>query len=108
MAGRKSFEYRLHDADRHYLNAILHEGQLLQRVAIRARVLLALDRGERIGEIVRWLGVGRMTIWDLFQRYRGRGVAAIFDAERSGRPLVFSPAAESPDRAPRMHRAERL
>lgn len=57
MKGRKPFEYRLRDADRHYLNEVVVDGQLIQRVANRARALLALDRGERIVEIGRWLGV---------------------------------------------------
>ncbi len=104
MRGRKSFVYKLRDADGRYLQAIVRKGQLPQRVANRARVLLALDRGERIVEIVRWLGVGRMTVWELWQRYQHRGVEAIWDAERSGRPMGFSPAAAGPDRTGSVHR----
>jgi hypothetical protein len=103
MRGRKPFEYRLREADRQYLQAILADGQLRQRVANRARALLALDRGERIVGIAHWLGWSRMGLWQLWQRYQEDGVDAIFDAERSGRPPVFSPAGARADRAHRMH-----
>ena len=103
MTGRKPLEYKLRDADRQYLNELVRDGNLPQRVATRARVLLALDRGERVVEIVHWLGVGRMTVSDLWQRYQQRGVNAIFDAERSGRPLTFSPSRARRHRARRLH-----
>ncbi len=97
MRGRKSHAYRLHEGDRQSLQAILADGQLIQRVAKRARALLALDRGERLGDIVHWLGWSRMGLWYLWQRYEQYGVDAIFDAERSGRPPVFSPTRTRPD-----------
>jgi len=108
MKGCKPDEYKLKVKDRRYLSEIAAEGQLIQRVANRARALLALDRGERPVEIVRWLGMSRTCLWYLWQRYLERGVEAIFDAERSGRPPVFSPAGAGPDRAHCLHRSERL
>lgn len=65
MKGRKPLGYRLRAAERHYLREIVGDGQQPQRVARRARTLLALDRGERIVEILRWLGVSRMGVWHL-------------------------------------------
>jgi hypothetical protein len=103
MRGRKPLSYRLGDADRQYLHEMLADGQLVQRVAKRAQARLALDRGERIVEIVHWLGWSRMGLWDLWQRYQGWGVDAIFEGERSGRPPLFSPAAARADRADRLH-----
>jgi Winged helix-turn helix len=103
MRGRKPLVYRLGEADRQYLQAILADGHLTQRVANRAQTLLALDQGERIVEIAHWLGWSRMGLWDLWQRYQAWGVATIFDAERSGRPPIFSPAAARTHRAHRMH-----
>ena len=97
MRGRKSHEYRLREGDRQSLQTILADGLLIQRVAKRARALLALDRGERPGDIVHWLGWSRMGLWYLWQRYEQYGVDAIFDAERSGRPPVFSPTRTRPD-----------
>jgi Winged helix-turn helix len=103
MRGRQPLPYCLSEVDRQYLHELLADGQLMQRVANRAQTLLALDRGERIVEIVHWLGWSRMGRWDLWQRYQAWGVAAIFDAERPGRPPVFSPAAVRSDRAHRVH-----
>lgn len=97
MEGCKPFVYRFRAAERHYLQEIVGDGQQQQRVATRARTVLALDRGERIVEIRRWLGVSRMGVWHLWQRYQHRGVAAILDGERSGRPVGFSPAGAGPD-----------
>src|SRR5713101_3277855 len=104
MKGRKPFEYNLGEAARRYLHGLVRDGQQLQRVAKRAHTLLALDRGEHIVEIMRWLGVSRMGVWHLWQRYQHRGVAAILDEERSGRPRVFPPACAGPDRAQRLYR----
>jgi hypothetical protein len=97
MRGRKPLEYRSREGDRRSLQAMLADGHLMQRVANRARALLALDRGERTGDIVPWLGWSRMDLWHLWQRYEQCRVDAIFDAERSGRPPVFSPARPHPD-----------
>ena len=105
MKGGKPAAYHLRAADRCYLQAIVREGSQLQRVARRAHTLLALDRGERIVELMRWLSVSRMGIWHVWQRYQQRGVAAIFDEGRSGRPIVFSPAGARANRADSVYRA---
>ena len=63
MRGRKPLGYRLREADRQYWPEIRADGPLIQRVANRARALLALDRGERIAEIAHWLGWSRMGLW---------------------------------------------
>jgi hypothetical protein len=103
MKGRKALPYHWREADRQYLHETLADGQLMYRVAKRAQARLALDRGERIVEIVHWLGWSRMGLWDLWQRYQAWGVDAIFDGERGGRPPVFSPTAARADRAHRVH-----
>ena len=108
MRGCKPAAYNLRAGDRRYLQTLAREGSQLQRVARRAHLLLALDRGERIVEIMRWLNVSRMGVWHLWQRYQQRGVTAIFDEERSGRPLVFSPAGARANRADGVYRARRV
>src|SRR2546428_4476920 len=108
MKGCKPAAYRLRAVDRHSLSALVKDGRQLQRVAKRAHILLALDRGERIVEIMRWLGVSRMGVWHVWQRYQHHGVAAIVDEERSGRPVVFSPAGAGANRAGCLYRASRL
>jgi Winged helix-turn helix len=108
MKGCKPAEYKLRANDRRYLREIAEDGRQLQRVARRAHILLALDRRERIVEIMRWLGVSRMGVWHVWQRYQHRGVAAIFDEERSGRPLVLSPARAHANRADGVYRPRGL
>jgi hypothetical protein len=63
MRGRTPLIYRLRKADRQYVHAVLADGQLIQRVASRARALLALDRGERLVEIAHGLDWSRMGLW---------------------------------------------
>jgi hypothetical protein len=103
VRGRKPNNYKLDAFDRRYLNEIATNGQLILRIANRARALLALDRGERIVDILRWLGLSRTSLFYLWQRYLERGIDAIFDEERSGRPPVFSPYREGRDRESRLH-----
>jgi Winged helix-turn helix len=108
MRGRKPCGYTLKATDRQQLEQLARDGQGRQCVARRAQVLLALDRGERIVDIVHWTGVERTSLWYLWQRYQQRGLAAIFDAPRSGRPRVFSPAAAGRDRTRGVPRTSRL
>ena len=91
MRGRQPLEYRLREGDRQAWQARLADGQLSQRVAQRAQALFALDRGERIGAMVHWLGWSRTGRWELWQRDHAWGIDAAFEAARSGRPPVFSP-----------------
>jgi Winged helix-turn helix len=90
MRGRTPSEYQLEARDRAELQRLLSDGLLPQRVARRIQALLALDRGERIVAIVHWVGLSPAALWYLWHRYQERGPGAIFDAERSGRPAVFS------------------
>lgn len=60
MAGQRVVAYRVRAADRRYLEAIARDGQMIQRVANRARALLALARGETSAAIERWTAVSRM------------------------------------------------
>jgi hypothetical protein len=104
MKGGKPAVYHLSAVDRRYLHAMVREGSQPQRVARRAHILLALDRGERIVEIMQWLNVSRMGVWHIGQRYHQRGVEAIVDEERSGRPVGFSPAGARANRAESVYR----
>src|ERR1051325_4575083 len=104
MAGHRIVAYRLRAADQRYLEAVARDGQLIQRVANRARALLALARGETSAAIGVWTGLSRMGLWHLWRRYEERGVDAIYDAERSGRPATLSPPPAGADRARGVHR----
>jgi hypothetical protein len=101
MQGRTPRAYQVSEADRQYVQAIVADGHLIQRVGHRAQALLALDRGARRPEMGHGLGWRRMGLWSLWQRDQPDGVDAICAAERRGRPPGFSPAAA---RAPRARR----
>jgi hypothetical protein len=107
LRGRTSQAYRLRAGDRPALQAVLGDGQLIQRVANRARALWALERGARLGDTAHWLGWSRMGRWYGWPRYEPYGVDAVFDAERSGRPPVFPPTRTCPDCTRRLHRSRR-
>ena len=67
-------------------------GHTAQRVARRAQILLAMaDPRTIVGELADHFDQARTTIWQLCRRYDTVGVAAVFDAPRSGRPREFSP-----------------
>jgi hypothetical protein len=63
MRGRQPAEYPLKAVDRQLLEQSAWDGQGVQRVARRAQALRALDRGERIVDIVYWSGVERTSLW---------------------------------------------
>jgi hypothetical protein len=63
MRGRQPLGDRLCEADRPDGQAIGADGQLRQRVANRARALLALARGARLAESAPWRGWSRMGLW---------------------------------------------
>jgi hypothetical protein len=63
MRGRKPSEYGLRQEDRDYLNELLRNGLLPLREANRVQALLVLDLGERIEEIVDWIGLSCGAVW---------------------------------------------
>ena len=108
MRGHKPHLIRLSEADRMELQIIIKSGKTEQRVARRARVLLSMGNPQtRVVELAKHHEITRATIWKLCCRYGERGIEAIYDAPRSGRPRVFSPLGQGSDRATRMLRASR-
>lgn len=91
MRGRPSARHQLQRGDRGRLEAVARDGQVIQRVANRARALLALEPGEAHAVVRCWTGLGRTALWKLWGRYEARGVDAIYDADRPGRPAALSP-----------------
>jgi hypothetical protein len=61
----------------------------------------------RVETLAEHLEMGRTTIWELCRRYEERGIEAIYDAPRLGRPRFFSPLGQSADRATCLLRASR-
>jgi transposase len=80
-----------HD-DHHLLLRLVRDGRTEQRVARRARILLAMADGATVVDVLaQQVGQSRQTIWNVCRRYEQVGVEAVFDAERAGRPRQFSP-----------------
>ena len=108
MRGRKPHLISLPRADREELQRLIKSGRTEQRVARRARVLLGMEKPQtRVEELAKHLEITRASIWKLRRRYVERGVKAVYDSPRSGRPRVFSPLGQSSDRATCLLRASR-
>lgn len=79
-------------ADQRQLESLLRDGRTEQRVARRARTLLAMTDPETVvGHLAQRVAQTRFAIWRLCRRYEEIGLAAIFDAPRSGRPWEIPP-----------------
>ena len=106
MRGRKPHLIFLPKADREELQRLIKSGRTEQRVARRARVLLGMEKPQtRVEELAKHLEITRASIWELRRRYVERGVKAVYDSPRSGRPRVFSPLGQGTDRATCLLRA---
>lgn len=85
-------------SDRQRLESLLHDGRTEQRVARRARILLAMTDPETVvAQLAAQVALTRFAIWDLCRRYKEAGVEAVFDAPRLGRPWKISPLAAGRD-----------
>ena len=79
-------------ADRQQLESLLRDGRTEQRVARRARILLAMTDSDTIVEnLAERVAQTRYAIWYLCRRYEAIGIEAVFDAPRSGRPWEIPP-----------------
>jgi transposase len=91
MRGRKPRRVELQPEDVVELEALLRGGKTEQRTTRRARILLGVHRGERVRPLSTHVEQDPATIWRVCRRYEERGIAAVYDAPRSGRPARFSP-----------------
>ena len=98
----------LSNDDAAYLERLVRDGRTEQRVARRARVLLAMADPETIvQDLADRLEVDRTTIWSLCRRYEQTGVQVVEDAPRPGRPRTISPPAARGHRETRVLRSAR-
>ncbi|WP_224371692.1 helix-turn-helix domain-containing protein [Hyalangium versicolor] len=75
-----------------HLRALVRDGRIEQRIARRARILLAMSEPDTIvSELAERFELDRTTIWALCRRFERWGVAAVDDAPRPGRPRRLSP-----------------
>ena len=92
MRRRSPHLINLLSEERTFLESLVRDGHTEQRVARRARILLAMADPETVIEqLAQRLEVERTTIWHLCRRFDALGVPAVFDAPRRGRPWVISP-----------------
>ena len=85
---------QLSQEDTALLEELVHDGRTEQRVARRARILLAMaDPDTIVQDLAEHFGLDRTSIWSLCRRYEALGASAVWDAPRSGRPPRLSPPA---------------
>ena len=90
MRGRKPKPVKLKRKDVTELKCLLRDGHTLQRVAQRARILLARANGAGVASVAAKVDQDPATVWRVCERYRRHGLhAALQDAPRTGRPRTF-------------------
>jgi len=91
MRGNKPHLIVLSERDRTQLQKIVRDGRTEQRVARRARILLAMENEQTIvQDLADKLDLTPRAIRYVCNRYQERGIKAIYDAHRTGRPPTFS------------------
>lgn len=89
-------ELHLSEEDRLITEAIRSKGIHQAREVNRAHVLSCLDRGVCERQIMAVLGIGRTAVWRARAAYLQGGVElAVFDVQRSGRPLQYDTNAQA-------------
>lgn len=91
MQGRKPRGVELKPDDISQLEDLVRSGKTEQRTAYRARILLAMHQAERVAPLSERIERDPATIWRVCRRYEERGLEAVYDAPRSGRPPRVSP-----------------
>jgi transposase len=82
------------EADRAMLESWLRAPNTTQRVALRAKVMLASAKGEGVRPLARRLGVSPNTVAVWRRRYRRQGLAGLRTLPRVGRPRRITAAKE--------------
>ena len=85
MSQKKHLE--LSDAERSSLTALISSGRLPAKVFRRATALLELSRGKSLAEVAETLAVTYQTVAAWRDGYHERGLEALQDQARSGRPI---------------------
>src|ERR671924_390324 len=88
----------LSEQDQQKLVNLVRDGRTEQRVARRARILLAMaDPQTVVEQLAKKVELTRVAIWKLCRRYEEGGIEAVFDAPRPGRLWEISPLAAGRD-----------
>lgn len=78
---------QLSPVDREYLEALLSQGELKAKTYRRALSLLELDRGQTYTAVSQTVKMTIGTLSTLAEQYREKGLQALYDRPRSGRPI---------------------
>lgn len=73
--------------NREKLEAILRKGELKAKIYRRALVLLELDRGKTYTAVSQTVQMTIGTVSTLAEQYREKGLQALYDRPRPGRPI---------------------
>lgn len=92
MSRRSPFVIDLSDEDRDRLEALVRRRTAEQRMALRARIVLAAANGEENASIAERLGVALNTVIKWRKRFFEEGMDGLADRKRSGRPRTFPPS----------------
>src|SRR5215216_1507630 len=85
MTKRQQLE--LSDAERSSLTSLISSGRLPAKVFRRATALLELSRAKSLAEVAQTLSVTYQTVAAWRDSYHERGLDALHDQARSGRPI---------------------
>ena len=84
---RKTDKFELSNEDRFFLQGFTQSGTAKAREIKRALVLLKLDQGLTVDQVIKTIGISRGTVYSLRRIYRKDGLdKALYDEPRSGRP----------------------
>jgi transposase len=78
---------QLSPTDREYLEALMSKGEHKAKTYRRALSLLELDRGQTYTAVSKTVKMTIGTISTLAEQYREKGLQALYDRPRSGRPI---------------------
>lgn len=74
-----------------FLNEFKNEGKKSIREINRANILLLLNKGKIINDIVDFLDVDRKTVWRTRKKYFESGIgSALTESERLGQPVKYT------------------
>jgi transposase len=80
---------QLSSVDREYLEALISKGELKAKTYRRALSLLELDRGQTYTAVSKTVKVSIATLSTLAGQYQEKGLQALYDRLRSGRPITI-------------------
>jgi transposase len=78
---------QLSPTDREYLEALMSKGEHKAKTYRRALSLLELDRGQTYTAVSKTVKMTIGTVSTLAEQYREKGLQALYDRPRSGRPI---------------------